>query len=90
MENEESKKAFDGLQKALGKGYVLQDKTVQLIELIKVADGEPIAYATYAVDDKGKRVQTITSTKGDGEYISEISKSQRKKIEKLGFKFLEQ
>jgi hypothetical protein len=90
MESEESKKAFDELQEALGKGYVLQDRAVQVTREIQTADGKPIAYATYAVDDKGKRVLEIESVQGDNEYISEISKEQRKKIEKLGFKFNEE
>jgi hypothetical protein len=90
MESEESKKAFDRLQEALGKGYVLQGRAIQVTREIQTADGKPIAYATYAVDEKGKKVLEIESVQGDNEYISEISKEQRKKIERLGFKFNEE
>jgi hypothetical protein len=90
MESEESKKVFDELQEALGEGYTLKGRTVQVIREIKISPRKSIAYARYTIDEKGKRFLTIESVQGDNEYISEISKEQRKRIEKLGFKFLEE
>jgi hypothetical protein len=90
MESGESKKAFDRLQKALGITYALQGIAIRVTREIQTADGKPIAYAIFGVDENGKKVLSIESVKGDNEYISEISQKRREKIEKLGFKFNEE